>query len=47
MFRTFCTLVAFVFGGYFALRSPAVADFVNQAAIELFKVFNMLKEALN
>lgn len=46
MFRLFCTFVAFVFGGWFALRSDAVADFVNKAAVELMNLFSALKEAI-
>lgn len=46
MFRMFCSLAAFVAGGWLALRSLAVADFVNKAATEFFQVFTAVKEAL-
>jgi hypothetical protein len=40
------TLAAFVAGGWLALRSSTVAEFVNKAAVEFFQLLATLKEAL-
>lgn len=46
MFRLFFSLAAFIAGGWLALRSLFVAEFVNNAASEFFALAAAVKEAL-